>query len=79
MTNEFVTAFLLRHILRPVVFTSSIPIGNSTTLENTTGEKVEISREPGMTRIIYDQFHHSDITSDNDPHDFFIQLNQYPL
>src|SRR2546426_722072 len=29
-------AFLLRHIVRPVIFTSSIPLNNSTVLESTT-------------------------------------------
>ena len=44
--NLFI-AFLLRHIVRPIIFTSSVPVGNSTVLENTAGERLEMFREAG--------------------------------
>ena len=41
----------MRHILRPVIFTSSLPFGNGTTVENTTGEKIKIARDSGNSPV----------------------------
>lgn len=58
-------AFLLRHIVRPLVFTSSVPIGNSTVVESTTGERLEIFRERDLVKVDGVAIKYADITATN--------------
>ena len=58
-------AFLLRHIIRPVLFTSSIPIGNSTIIESTTGERLQIVREKDVVKVDGVGIRYADITATN--------------
>ena len=58
-------AFLLRHIVRPIVFTSSVPVGNSTVIENTAGERLEMFREPDRVKIDGVGVMYADITATN--------------
>lgn len=58
-------AFLLRHIVRPLVFTSSVPIGNSSLVESTTGERVEIFRERDLVKVDGVAIKYADITATN--------------
>lgn len=58
-------AFLLRHIIRPVLFTSSIPIGNSTVIESTTGERLQIIREKDVVKVDGVGIKYADITATN--------------
>lgn len=58
-------AFLLRHIIRPVLFTSSIPIGNSSVIESTTGERLQIVREADVVKVDGVAIRYADITATN--------------
>lgn len=58
-------AFILRHIVRPLVFTSSVPIGNSTVVESTTGERLEIFRERDLVKVDGVAIKYADITATN--------------
>jgi uncharacterized surface protein with fasciclin (FAS1) repeats len=58
-------AFLLRHIVQPVIFTSSIPLDNSTVLESTTGERLELIRNKDVVKVDGVGIKYADITATN--------------
>jgi len=58
-------AFLLRHIVQPVLFTSSIPMDNSTVLESTTGERLELTRSKDVVKVDGIGIKYADITATN--------------
>jgi uncharacterized surface protein with fasciclin (FAS1) repeats len=62
---ESARAFLLRHIVRPLIFTSSIPVGNATNVENTAGEKLTLNRQSDSVKVDGVGITFADITANN--------------
>ena len=50
--HYFFLEFLRRHVLKPVLFTSSIPIGNKTTkIDNLNNDRLNLQRKPGKLKF----------------------------
>lgn len=58
-------AFLLRHIIRPVLFTSAVAIDNETVIESTTGQRLQLVREKDVVKVDGVPIRYADITATN--------------